>query len=148
MDKEATLYDLLGGKPTLEKVHKIFYDKIYAHSWMKQFFQNVDQETIENQQTDFMAQAMGGPARFSGNRPVPAHKHIHITEELFDVPHQILKESLAQAGVSPELAERWLKIDSAFRAALVKKSAAECEKRYFTDEILDFPNPHAKKKAA
>ena len=30
--KGSTLYDLLGGRRTLEKVHKIFYDKLYVFS--------------------------------------------------------------------------------------------------------------------
>ena len=31
--------DDLGGKKTLQKVHKIFYNKLYAHPWLKSFFE-------------------------------------------------------------------------------------------------------------
>ena len=141
-----TLYDLLGQRPTLERVHKIFYDKIYADSWLGLFFKEIKQQLIEDQQTDFMTQAMGGPEKYLGKFPIPAHKHMFITEELFAHRHQLLQEALIEAGVPKNLQERWLKIDGAFKTALLKKSLSDCEKRYHTDEILSFPDP--RKRAA
>ncbi len=136
-----SLFEDLGGIATLQKVHKIFYDKIYADPWLGKFFAHIKQDTIEAQQTDFMAQAMGGPDKYCGAFPIPAHKHMYITEELFEYRHEMLKQSLREAGVPQNLADRWLKIDGAFRSGLVKNSLADCQKRYFTDEVLDFPNP-------
>jgi hemoglobin len=34
---EHNLFDLIGGRYTLDKVHKVFYDKIYAHPWIGKF---------------------------------------------------------------------------------------------------------------
>lgn len=140
--KVTTLYERLGGAPTFQKVHKIFYDKVYKHPWIGLYFKEIKQELIENQQTDFMADAMGGPQNYSGKFPIPAHRHMYITEELFTLRTQLLTESLAEAGVPKDLAEQWLLIDGAFKRRLVKNSPAECEKRYATDEILNFPNPY------
>jgi hemoglobin len=142
--KEPSLFELIGGTPTLQKVHKIFYDKIYADPWLGQFFQNVKQETIENQQTDFMTGAMGGVDKYSGKLPIPAHQHMFITAELFDLRSQMLKASLAEAGIAPELTSRWLRIDGAFRRGIVKSSLADCEKRFATDNFLNFSNPQKK----
>ena len=139
-DPAQSLYELLGGHPTLARVHKVFYDKIYRHAWLGQFFAEIDQTLIENQQTDFMAQAMGGPARYCGKFPIPAHKHMFITEELFETRGALLEESLEEAGVPEPLAERWLKIDSSFKARLVKKSPSECEGRFKTEAIIVIPN--------
>ena len=141
---KSSLFERLGGYDTLRKVHKIFYDKVYADAWIGQYFKDVKQETIENQQTDFMAQAMGGPDMYSGAFPVPAHKHMNITEELFEYRHELLKASLKEAGVNEENASAWLRIDGAFRKGIVKKSVSECEVRFKTDEILDFPRPTKK----
>ena len=55
----ATFYERLGGRPTFEKVHKLFYDKVYEHPWLKLFFAKVEQKHIESQQTDFVAQSEG-----------------------------------------------------------------------------------------
>jgi len=34
---DKTLFDRLGGQRTLEKVHTIFYDKLYIHPWLGKF---------------------------------------------------------------------------------------------------------------
>jgi len=140
------VFDKVGGKETLQKVHKLFYDKIYDHPWLSQFFSHIEQEHIENQQTDFMTKALGGPMIYCGRLPVPAHKHMYITDEIFEIRHKMLKESLIEVGVEGELLEAWLKIDKAFQGALTKKSVSECEKRFFTDDLVIIPNP--KKKAS
>jgi len=141
ISSEGHLYDLIGGRSTLDKVHKIFYDKIYADPWIGQFFKEIKQEIIETQQSDFMAQAMGGPAMYLGKLPIPAHRHMFITEELFELRTKYLKESLLEANVEARYQEQWLKIDNAFKKGIVKSSRADCTLRFNTDEILDFPNP-------
>jgi len=139
--EEGSAFDQLGGLPTFQRVHKIFYDKVYAHPWLKQFFADVEQTVIENQQTDFMVQALGGPSRYCGRLPVAAHKHMFITEELFDVRHAMLDESLREARVPDALRLRWLKVDAAFKGRLVKRSVTECEGRFKTEPILIVPKP-------
>ena len=64
--EDDSLFDLLGGRPTLEKVHKVFNDKLYEYLWLKGFFEEIDQKVIENQQTDFMTSNMGGGKIYSG----------------------------------------------------------------------------------
>ena len=141
------LFQAVGGRDGILKVVKIFYDKVYADPWMSLFFAKIPQEHIENQQTDFMCGAMGGPKIYCGRMPVDAHEHICITEELFDARDELLEESLKEANVDPEVAKAWMKIDQAFKSGLVKP-LKDCKKRFFTDEILDFENPNPRKKAA
>jgi len=77
------LIDRIGGRTTIEWVHKIFYDKIYADPWLGKFFAGIDQKHIESQQTDFITMLFGGPKAYSGRMPIDAHEHILIGEELF-----------------------------------------------------------------
>jgi truncated hemoglobin YjbI len=139
--------DELGGRSVLEKVHKIFYDKLYIHPWMGKFFVDIKQDVIEKQQTDFMVQNFGGPSDYVGKLVVPAHKHMYITDELFNLRQKVLEESLVEAGVSADLRVKWLKIDAAFRAGIVKNKIEDCQKRFFTDEILVVDNPDNKRAA-
>lgn len=139
--EDKTLFENVGGRSTLEHVHKVFYDKLYEHPWLKQFFSEIDQKTIENQQTDFMVSNMGGGKIYSGALPKNGHKHLFITAEMFDLRNEILKESLDECGVPADLAERWLRIDDAFRKSIVKADPDQCEKRFFTDEIIILPKP-------
>lgn len=140
-DAKKTFFDEVGGLIVIQKVHKIFYDKIYVHPWIGKFFQSIDQKIIEGQQTDFMAQSFGGPAYYLGKLPVAAHKHMFIDETLFELRRQLLEESLKEVNMKSEHIEKWLKVDGAFKNGLVKKSISDCEKRFFTDELEIFENP-------
>ncbi len=119
---KPTLFDAVGGLPTLQRVHKIFYDKVYTHDWLGQFFAGHSQESIENRQTSFMAEKMGGPVEYWGKEIKYAHEAMFITRELFEVRHALLEESLIEAGLPDELRTRWLRIDSAFMKLIVKDS--------------------------
>ena len=123
--KKQSLFDTVGGLPTLQKVHKIFYDKVYAHPWLGKFFEGHSQEAIENRQTAFMAIKMGGDVTYMGKEPKMAHRAMYITQELFDLRTELLRESLEEARVSADLIERWIKIDNAFKKQIVKSSIEE-----------------------
>ncbi len=119
---KETLFDQVGGLPTLEKVHKIFYDKVYIHPWLGKFFEGHQQEAIEQRQTSFMAEKMGGDVNYMGKMPKMAHRQMYITQELFEVRRDLLQASLQEADVPEGLSERWLRIDEAFMKAIVKPS--------------------------
>ena len=119
---KQTLFDAVGGLPTLQKVHKIFYDKVYAHPWLGKFFVGHSQAAIEGRQTSFMAEKMGGDVVYMGKDLHTAHETMYITQELFDLRHAILDESIREADVPDDLRERWLRIDGAFTKPIIKNS--------------------------
>ena len=140
-DAQHTLLHQLGGRSVLDRVHKRFYDAVYADDWMGPIFMHVPQDLIESQQTNFMAARMGGENLYCGLLPKWAHRHILITHEMMDHRHRLLAEALDAERVDSELAQRWLRIDEAFRSALVKKSAAECVQRFKSEPIVTAPKP-------
>ena len=141
--KNQTLFEAVGGLPTLRKVHKIFYDKIYAHPWIGKFFAGHNQEAIEARQTSFMAEKMGGDVTYYGKGMKMAHRQMFITQELFDLRSQLLRQSLNEAGVSDELAKRWLKIDRAFSGQIVKDSIESFYSwTWKYEKRLIIPKPH------
>ena len=117
-----TLYEAIGGLQTLQKAHKIFYDKIYAHDWLGKFFEGYDQKVIEDKQSSFMAEKMGGPVPYSGKEIKMVHEVMYITQELFDIRHALLEESLIEVGVEETQRDRWLRIDRAFMQQIIKDS--------------------------
>ncbi len=119
---KQTLFDAVGGLPTLEKVHKIFYDKVYAHEWLGRFFAGHNQAVIEHRQTTFMAVKMGGDVAYKGREIRLAHRHMYITQELFEVRAGLLRASLEEAAVPDDLIEQWLRIDRVFNRHIVKSS--------------------------
>ncbi|WP_455216818.1 group I truncated hemoglobin [Kaarinaea lacus] len=120
-DNKQNLYEAVGGLPTLQKVHKIFYNKVYAHDWLKQFFEGFNQQIIEDKQTSFMGEKMGGP-RYLGKPLKQVHENMYISSELFELRHRLLQESLEEANVDPKLSDRWLRIDNAFMKQVHKPS--------------------------
>jgi hemoglobin len=68
-----------------------------------------------------MAEKMGGP-KYLGKPVKQVHENLYITEELFQVRHELLKESLFETGISKENIERWLRIDNAFMHSICKQS--------------------------
>ena len=138
---DKTLFKRVGGLETLQKVHKIFYDKAYSHEWLKLYFTDKPQRLLEDQQTDFMAQLIGGPKRYAGKTPKMAHQHIHITDDLFTLRQRLLKESLEEFGLAEQLVKEWLMADVALKRAITKDSVEQCTQAYPNQEILSFPKP-------
>lgn len=139
----ATLYEQVGGIKTLQVVHKIFYDKVYAHAWLGQFFAGHSQEAIENRQTSFMAEKMGSKEPYLGKPIVQVHENMYITPKLVEVRHKLLSESLREAGVDEALATRWLRIDQAFMRQVTKPSVYVFYRDYHFPykRRLIFPEP-------
>ena len=143
MSEKESLYDLIGGMETLEKVHKIFYDKVYAHPWLGEYFKDHNQEAIERRQSLFMAEKMGGDINYLGKMTKMAHRQMFITDELFDIRSELLEASLKEFGIPEALAERWLRIDQAFRKAIVKPTVADFYKNTFKyEKRVIVPKPH------
>jgi len=140
---KQTLFDKLGGLPTLERVHKRLYDKIYAHPWLKGFFEGHEQAAIELRQTQFMAEKFGSDIRYPGMELELAHRRMYISEELLTLRRELLRESLEEEHVPETLITRWLKIDGAFWKDIRKDSLAafsEIDLKYEKPVIVPRPD--------
>ncbi len=131
----------LGGRECLERVHTIFYDKLFAHPWLGKFFEGKKRWLLEEQQTEFLMGVFGGPRIYGGRGPLEAHQHMFITEEIFGIRHEILQESLIQAKVPDHLQERWLRADQSMRRSVVKETTDQCRGRYNNEAIMVIAKP-------
>jgi len=139
---KKALFDAIGGLGVMEHVHTVFYDKVYAHPWLGQFFIGHDQKAIELRQTQFMAEKMGSKSPYPGRELPLAHRRMYITEELLEIRKALLREALQEEGLSEKLILRWLKIDGAFWGKIKNKSLEEFHKVDFKYEqpfIVDKP---------
>jgi len=133
--KKQTMFEAVGGLAVMERVHKRFYDKVYADPWLGQFFEGHNQATIELRQTQFMAEKMGAESIYPGRELPLAHRRMYITEELLKVRQALLRESLQEEGVAEKLIVRWLKIDKAFWGKISNPSLDEFHQVDFKYEI-------------
>ena len=138
---EKSLLELIGGFSILEKVHKDFYDKVFAHPSLAPFFEGTKQNIIEEQQSAFSATQMGGENIFSGKTPKSCHQVMFITPEHFELRNKLLYESILKIGLSEELAERWVKLGELAKPVIVKTDISQCKKRYPTEAIIIAPPP-------
>jgi len=144
MSRKTSLFDQVGELPTLDRVHKRFYDKMYAHPWLGKFFEGHDQQAIELRQTQFMGVKMGGDMRYPGMGLELAHRRMYITLEQLELRQSILRESLEEEHVPEPLIKRWLKIDAAFWGHIKNDSLEEFQQvdlKY--ERPLIVPNPDA-----
>ncbi len=132
-------------KNQIAKVNEVFYDLVYKDPWLGLVFQGTDQDHIARQQTDFMLGAFGGPKIYAGRSPKDAHPHININEEMWDLREKHLRAAFVKTNFPPDLQVKWIRIDEAFKQAILKKSVADCQKRFNLDVIIDPPKPGVKK---
>ena len=138
----STFYEEIGGMDTVGKVHSLLYERLLSHSWLKQFFDGFERWHLEIQQNEFMADLFGRtPRNYAGRAPMRAHQHMFISEEIFMIRHSLLQESISAAGLSDEIAKRWLEYDLSMKPALVKETVDDCEGRFPTEEIVICPKP-------
>lgn len=131
----------------VEKITTEFYEIAYEDEWLKDVFKIIEKKIITEQQVAFMIGALGGEKRFSGQPPGSAHPHIFIDEEMWNRREELLLKAMDRVGCPDVIRDRWLKVDLAFKRHIVMKDPSECQKRFFSDEIIIVPNP-ARRRAA
>lgn len=141
MSDKAALFESMGGRQAVMNVTKSFYDKVYEDPWLSQFFSGIPRDHIEAQQNDFMQAALGGYNQYGGKTPPSAHKHINITEDVFHARQQHLLQAFQDTHTCQTMIDAWLKIEDTFKRKVVKASIDDCEMRYSTEGIRDFPKP-------
>ncbi|MCA9650297.1 MAG: group 1 truncated hemoglobin [Myxococcales bacterium] len=119
-----------------------FYDAIYAHPWLGPFFGGVDQARQEAKLVRFIQMAWDDPTFFTmhGRFLRDEHAHMLITDELFDLRHELFADALRQQGLAAREVEDLLRFNESWRPFVVKASIEEC-----SDEggraILAVPRP-------
>jgi len=119
---KKTLFDAIGGLPAMTRIHTDFYDKMYAHPWLGQFFIGHDQQIIELRQTQFMAEKMGSKSVYPGRELEVAHRRMYLSKELLKLRQRLLRQSIEEEGIAEEFIQRWLKIDMAFWGKIKNES--------------------------
>jgi two-component system chemotaxis sensor kinase CheA len=80
-----SLYKRAGGAGAIKAVVEGLYQKVLADDSLKRFFSNTDMALLKANQRDFFAQALGGPAEYTGSDLRTAHQHL-VAQGLPDRP--------------------------------------------------------------
>ena len=106
---KASLFERLGGKPSIDSAVDIFYQKVLADESLKPFFKERDMKKQIGKQRLFMTYAFGGSNHYDGENMYNAHTmaraeglneshfnkvtiHLNNTLEELSVPEDLINE--------------------------------------------------------
>lgn len=81
----------------------------------------------------------------AGRSPTDAHPHLFVDEWMWQQREIFLRQAFVEARLPEEMQAKWIRIDEAFKNAIVKHSVTDCTKRYATDTIIAPPDPAMRK---
>jgi methyl-accepting chemotaxis protein len=100
---EKTLFDLLGGMPAVTALVEQLYERVLADPDLSPFFAGVNMPRLRKRAAQFIAGALGGPARSGGREMKSAHAALGIQESHFQRVASHLSGTLAALGVARPL---------------------------------------------
>ena len=117
-----TLFETIGGRPAVESILEIFYQKMSEDILIGYFFSGKDLIRIAHQQATFLLMASGLETEFKGKGPASAHTEMPpIYEGHFDRRLVLLRETLTKQGLSLEQVNTWVQLEESFRLMIVSK---------------------------
>ncbi len=96
----VSLYDQLGGAPTVVAAVDLFYKKVLADDELIEFFQGTSMDKLKKHQRDFFTLALGGPNTYTGKDMRKAHEHMKLKDRHFDLILKHLGATLLELGAS------------------------------------------------
>ena len=97
--QQATLYDRLGGEPSVRKIVSDVLDKNLSNAKISHHFQKVDMDQLKQLVFQFFSMGTGGPHQYSGRDMITAHTGLNISENDFEIANDDTVEALKENGV-------------------------------------------------
>jgi hemoglobin len=105
------LFDLIGGRRTIEAATDLFYDKVLHDDNLRHFFERVDMAHLRSRQAMFISMLLGGRV-YTGKDIHHAHARSRdhgLNEAHFDLFLNHFRSALEEVGVKPDNAEKLMK---------------------------------------
>jgi len=101
------LFDLIGGRSTIETATELFYDKVLRDENLQHFFEGVDMAHLRSRQAMFISMLLAGSVYTGKNiHEVHAPSRVHgLTDAHFDMFLNHFRAALEEVGVNSENAE-------------------------------------------
>jgi hemoglobin len=102
------LYDLIGGRSTIEAATERFYEKILQDESLRHFFEQVDMAHLRSRQTMLISMLLGGRV-YTGKNIRDAHagsREHGLNDTHFDLFLAHFRAALEEVGVKPENAQK------------------------------------------
>ena len=116
------------GEAKLRAVLADFYDRVFADVMIGFLFAGKDRAHLVEREYELTAKLLGAPGVVYRGLPMrTAHARHTIFGGQFERRLQLLKETLADHGVPPEVCQVWLDHTLALRPQITHDRGSECE---------------------
>jgi len=115
------LYELIGGRSTVEAATELFYNKVLEDDNLRHFFERVDTAHLRSRQIMLISLLLSGRV-YTGTDIHDAHARSRehgLNDVHFDLFLKHFRAALEQVGVRPENAEKVMKRLESKRATVL-----------------------------
>ncbi len=116
-----SLYENIGGQPTIEKVVDAFHKSVMADGSLKGYFAKTDMAKQRAHQIAFFSQIFEGPNQYAGRPMEKTHTGMKLNDQHFDAVSKHLGAAMASAGVSAENSSAAMAKVSGLKASILNK---------------------------
>lgn len=95
MDMNKTIYEMIGGAPTIRRLVDTFYNKVGAREGLKEIFPDDLTETADKQYL-FLTQFFGGPTLYSDQYGHPMLRARHMPFEVTPTRAKLWLDCMAE----------------------------------------------------
>ncbi|HXY08623.1 MAG TPA: group 1 truncated hemoglobin [Terriglobales bacterium] len=117
------LFELIGGRSTIEAATELFYDKVLQDENLRHFFAGADMAHLRSRQVMFISMLLAGRV-YTGKNIHDAHARSRddgLNDAHFDLFLKHFRAALEEVGVKPENAEIIRKRLESKRGAVLDK---------------------------
>lgn len=140
--RDSRLFDKIG-PAKLREVIEDFYSRIFGDVMIGFLFEGKDRARLVEMEYQFTAQLLGGDIKYAGRSMREAHARSPIFGGHFERRLQILRETLRDQAVDPEVVAAWIDHTLSLRAQITSDQGSECKNTSVAKEITP-PHPDAR----
>ena len=121
-----SLFDQIG-EPKLRAVLADFYARVFGDVMIGFLFAGKDRQRLIDREYEFTAQLLGADVKYTGRPMRTAHAQSPIFGGHFERRLQILRETLRDQQVAPEVVASWIDHSLALRSQITRDQGSECK---------------------
>lgn len=116
-----SLYDEIGGKPTVEAITDNFIDEISFNKDIYRYFEKTNITRFREKFIEHICVNTGGPCTYTGDTMLRVHQGQNINESDFNLTVDLLVSAMKKAGLTYPQQNQVLKVLAPMRGEMLYK---------------------------
>ena len=116
-----SLYDEIGGKPTIEAITNNFIDEISFNKDIYRYFEKTNITRFREKFIEHLCVNTGGPCTYTGDTMLKVHQGQNINETDFNLTVDLLVNAMDRAGLTYPQQNQVLKVLAPMRGEMLYK---------------------------